>query len=267
MTISETTKKKYMYIINKLNLSKEEINKPLIIKKKINEITSNKGTKKNYLSAILYKYNNELNEQTYKYLKNMISTLNTEQKNIDDENIMTPAQIEKKIEWPEVIKLLNKLEDETDKAILSVYVLIPPRRVLDYSNMYIMKPYKKSHLTDKNYFVNIKEPYFLFYDYKTKKYYKDKKINIPADLNKILNEYLKLNKLKNNDKLFNFNILKKIKKIFKNHLKKNIDINSIRHSYINELSKNNNLTVKERKVAADLMGHNVSTQLLYQKYK
>ena len=102
-------------------------------------------------------------------------------------------------------KLLAGIKNINDKALLAVYALTPPRRIMDYQLM------KITHRTDiekldKKFnwviFENELPSLFVFLNHKTKKSQPEPKITIPTDLATILNTYVNSNDITKNDFLF-----------------------------------------------------------------
>jgi hypothetical protein len=102
-------------------------------------------------------------------------------------------------------ELLSGIKNINDKALLAVYLLTPPRRIMDYQ---LMKITFQTDLTklDKKYnwivFENEIPSLFVFLNHKTKKSQPEPKITIPTDLATILNAYINGNDMVKNDFLF-----------------------------------------------------------------
>jgi hypothetical protein len=91
----------------------------------------------------------------------------------------------------------RKITDEQykrlhDLAIVSLYILIPPRRVLDYSCMIIGAPTDDK---ETNYYSDGK---FYFNNYKTKGTYDQQVIDVPKELQDILKVWLKFKRGEDN---------------------------------------------------------------------
>ena len=87
---------------------------------------------------------------------------------------------------------------------------------------------------------------------------------IPPELSKIIDKYIKDNKLKNGDLLFGFHstlqLLYRLKKLL------GCGVDNIRHSYINyRYSKYNLPPSKEMEEMANQLGHSLTTDLRYRK--
>ena len=102
-------------------------------------------------------------------------------------------------------KLLNGITNINDKALIAVYTLIPPRRVMDYQLMRIADKVDITKL-DKNFnYIILKNnipDYFLFLNHKTKKTQQEPKITIPTKLAEILYAYIQGNDIIKKDFLF-----------------------------------------------------------------
>ena len=85
--------------------------------------------------------------------------------------------------------------------ILSLYILIPPRRILDYTAMLILSNKDNINNLNKDYnYIDINNKQFIFNNYKTKSTYNSVIIDIPDNLMNVINLYLKYH---NNKKLIN----------------------------------------------------------------
>jgi integrase len=75
-------------------------------------------------------------------------------------------------------------------AMLSLFVLIAPRRNLDYQVMMVVKKMPDTMDPGKNYYV-VSEKKMLFNRYKTAKTHGQQTVYVPPELERILKEYLK----------------------------------------------------------------------------
>ena len=93
-------------------------------------------------------------------------------------------------------KLLAGIKNINDKALLAVYALTPPRRIMDYQLMKITHRTDIERL-DKKFkwviFENELPSLFVFLNHKTKKSQPEPKITIPTDLATILYTYVNSN--------------------------------------------------------------------------
>ena len=159
--------------------------------------------------------------------------------------------------------------------LMSVYRILPPVRN-DYEKMEVIsqKDYKAmpdEKKKEHNYLVRKKENnsmYFLLNEYKTKKKYGEKHIDIPPQLAKLIRKWLKVNQSgwlftdSKGNPLTSNKISKYLTGIFKEHTGKNISSTMLRHIY---LSEKHGASLKEMKKDADIMGHSLAQQKDYVK--
>jgi hypothetical protein len=130
--------------------------------------------------------------------------------------VKTEAQKENWLTWDDVMKRWNELKDEVDTfkndksiskrnydtlldfMILSLYVLIPPRRNKDYMYMYMLirKDDKPLEPEIKNY-LNVMDEEMIFNCYKTKKHYGTQVQEIPEELMDIIRIWMRFHPLLN----------------------------------------------------------------------
>lgn len=220
-------------------------------------------------------------------------------------NVINEKELNKFIKWSDVllihekIKLLYENNKNNKKLsenylILSLYVLMPPRRILDYIEMYIdpnqiiktdkVIPFKNTDYIDelnmssddvnlidnKNYYIATeKNCYFKFDNYKTKNSYSCQYLELNPDLANVINEYILLNQLKTNDKLLNLKhgcFIMRLQKIFRSYVNINVSASVLRHAYIMYLRDNEEFeSYNHKKKIAKQMAHAVSTQEKYYK--
>jgi hypothetical protein len=202
----------------------------------------------------IQKYNTEVNTQTK----------NEKQK----ENWMTSEEIQTIYDKLETnVKPLFKKKDLNTKellqiqnfVILSLFTLIPPRRIMDYIEMKI-----NNIDTNKDNF--IKGNNLVFNTYKTSKQKGQQKIQIPKELKSILTRYIKLINDKSDYLLFNNkfqqlstpNMTLKLNKIFG----KKVSVNMLRHIYLSEKHADN---LKEMKQDFESMGSSLKQSAVYIK--
>ena len=197
---------------------------------------------------------------------------NAEQKT----NTMTEEQKESWIKWDSIVEQLDQLKKKyfyvfkeskpsiTDilnlqkYVILSCYVLIPPRRCLDYSEMkYTGYDKEKDNFFDK--------VTFTFSIYKTSKFLGKQVEKLPMTLAVLIRKWISFRPPseylftdQNNKQLTSNGMTKILNSIFG----KNISVNQLRHTYITE--KMGPLIKKIEEVAGD-MGHSAQQQKLYVK--
>jgi hypothetical protein len=160
---------------------------------------------------------------------------------------------------------LKSWNDRLRYMLLSLYVLSPPRRNLDYLAMYVVPKKTATMEKDKNYLL-LKENQFVFNRYKTGNAYGQQVLDIPADLRRIIDDYLSHSPAKTTGEypfLVNVNGTKyttsgAITKILNVVFGKKVGASMLRHSY---LSHKYNL--KEMKQDAEAMAHSVNQQRDY----
>ena len=191
----------------------------------------------------------DLQEQNEKQMKNSISQ--DEIKHIYD-------NLKKKADG--LYKLDNEsyLMDIQDFVLLSLYVLVPPRRALDYTEFKIRGIDKGVH----NYFDKDK---FVFNRYKTAKTYGQQIVKIPASLQKIIKRWVKINpseyllRDKKGNKLTGTTLTQRFYKIFN----KNISVNALRHSYLSDKYQSSIEQDKNLKEDFTNMGSSISQKKTY----
>lgn len=199
---------------------------------------------------------------------------NAEQKT----NTMTAEQKESWIDWDSIVDHMEQLKrkylyvfKESKPSIsdilnlqkyivLSCYVLIPPRRCLDYCEM----KYKGFDKEKENYF---DKGSFVFSIYKTAKFLGKQVEKLPNGLACLIRKWISfrpdseyLFTDQHNNKLTSNGMTKILNSIFG----KNVSVNQLRHTYITE--KMGPMIKKLEEVAGD-MGHSQAMQKLYVKNK
>lgn len=152
---------------------------------------------------------------------------------------------------------LNHLQDF---IILSIYTLIPPRRLVDFTEFRL----KDIDTDNHNYY---KDKSFVFNTYKTAKTSGTQIVPIPKKLQQLISKYEKLNPYptllfdSKGNQLTPAKLNVKINKIFG----KKIGVNGLRHTYVTERVLQGMPKLTELMKTAKEMGHSVEQQLLYKK--
>lgn len=158
-------------------------------------------------------------------------------------------------------KLTKKeYNDVLNYIILSLYVLIPPRRSQDFSEMKIRNfdKDKDNHYDGKT---------FVFLKYKTASVYGRQELKPSPALKRILTQWIKLNphdyllSSYDGNKISVSRMTLLLNKIFG----KNVSTTMLRHVYISENVLKNAPTLNQMEKVATEMGHSVDTQALYRK--
>ena len=286
------------YLINLNN--KESFNNLMFLKdtdnilKKLEKYSDN--TKKTILSAItsiLSLYNDKpVYKKLHKFYFELMMNKATDMKNIDS-NVKTDKENKNWISWDEIITIRERLKNEVSEFIdnkiisvaqynkllsllvLSLYSMIPPRRNVDYIEMFFINHNKDSLDSNKNY-LDYTNKKFIFNNYKTNKKYGLQSLEIPDNLLEIINLYLSHHPLNPDKKLlfkkntefrflvfsdgspFNLNSTTRLlNKLFDG---KRIGSSMLRHIYLS--SKYN---IDEMKADANAMGHSIEEQRNYMK--
>lgn len=224
------------------------------------------------------RYQSQMIDDANQYNKSM---KNQEKSENQKTNWITQDEIKNKyLEYNKNIKSILKIPNEkltnnnirylNDWIIISLYSLIPPRRLQDYL------AFKNPHLSNINEsidnYYNPKKNQLIFNDYKTHRTYGTQFVTINSELKKNLNAYLKkIKDLPVNTLIFNENSLKpftpsllnkRLYQIFNKH----VSVNILRHSYITENVLKNMPKYTELETIANDMGHSTSQQILYKKF-
>ena len=207
-----------------------------------------------------------------------------ERSKIGKEFELTEKEKKNFIIWEDILKfreslLINLRKDDYNSMIefliISLYTLHPPARA-DYAYMklfiddsFIPENYKE------NYCVLQTNPRFVFNKYKTAKDRGPTIIKIFPELHDILLDWVELNKSeyllssyiksKNLSKPFTENTLcRRITLIFQKYLDKSVTINTLRHSFISFMSKNDQ-EYDRKKENAEKMMHSISMADTYRR--
>lgn len=195
------------------------------------------------------------NELAYMYIGN------AKEYSLDGKNIMKIDAIDyKSIESKEIIKLEENKMYITDTEISNI--------MEEYEEC-ISKNTKDDN-EEKNLYINKDgKSYLIYKKYKTDGSYGDQIIEIPENLNNIIQKYIQINHLKMGDKLTCKNrdeISKRLKLIFFKTIKKKIGCSMLRHIFISHCDHKHLLqTVEQKQLLANLMSHGITTQGKYLK--
>ena len=290
---AESSIKLYLGILRKLNGRKDFksiafLKKKDVIQEKLDAI-ENVSTRKSYLTSIIGALKATANTpKTLKdyYGKQLISSIN-EAREIASSSTKTQRQEENWIDWEDVVKRYEKLnryvegllEEDTKQEImrdknarekvarvmlLALYVLIPPRRTLDYFEMFVDDA---DDNRQKNYY-DRETNEFVFNNYKTAKHGGQDRIKVPDGLKSVLERHIEFYDIKKGEKLLRMSMGKPPTSAtwIGNNLNilfgKKISVSMLRHIY---LSGKYGEQVVEMKKDAEAMGHSVSQQKDYIK--
>ncbi len=282
----ESTKTLYIKLLQQL-YGKDKPFKSLAFLKKKDEIIDKlkdykPNTKKTYLIAIVSALDYVKDKKDYKslykkYHEEMMELANK----ITEESQTVKPLPDNWVSWTDVLKHYEELKQKKDQGyddllkyvVLSLYVLVPPRRNLDYQVMNVVQKYIPSLPQDRNYF-SITDRKFYFNFYKTAKSFDQQVLRVPDDLFEILTDYLKSHPIlvgkpidaDTNTPLLvysNGNELKQVNSITRILHKvfgKNVGSSMLRHSY---LTHKYGGVINEMKDDAEKMSHSTETQREY----
>jgi integrase len=194
---------------------------------------------------------------------------------------LSKTQEENYIDWNTIIKIYNNLKTEantimkkenitkSDKRryqqflILSLYVLLKPRRLMDYT----LLKYKDYSPNEDN-FVDLKKNIIVFNQYKSAKFYGKQEVKLEPALKKIINNWIKI---KDNDSDFllqdtrgnSLNPVKLNSELYVIFDPLKVSANLLRHSYLTNVL--GNIDLEKLDEQAEQMGHSVTQALEYVK--
>jgi hypothetical protein len=287
--IKDNSVKSYIISLTKLNDNKpiedlEFLKDKEAIKQKLNDLALT--TRKNRITAIIVALgavDKDKYEDLISYYRKVLEELTAEYFENIKKNIKTDKEDDNWATLKELRKVMNSYKrDIADRAILkkskfsnkeinlfqnylitALYLLLPPIR-LDYAPMKIIK--RKDEMEDgQNYLLNLSrnKKRFIIQEFKNSKNMGTQEIEIPKQLNSIINNWLKINKtdnflLNNRGGTLSSNGLgKAITKAFK-PLNKNINLGLLRKIYISEhIDKD---AIKKAEMLAKQMHHSPQVQ-------
>jgi len=255
-------------ILDEMDYINDDIDKSIY---QLRDHYKNDNTFKNYLNilVVITSHFKSIDNNIYQKLTKIVKFINDKIDYSRKNNILDEKDDGKLLDFignkDVILSNIQKLDNIEDRLIYALYTLQPARR-LDYRNMKITIETNDNNLNDINYLKLSNIPYqFVFNDYKTFKTYGKQIIEIDDDLMKIINLYICIKKLKNNDYLFSLNrnikeiydvggFSNKISKIFKKIHKVSISVRFIRMSwsiYIHDLK----ISVNDKEKLIEKMAH------------
>jgi hypothetical protein len=180
-----------------------------------------------------------------------------------------------------VLKNIDKLDKLQDKLIYGFYTLMPARRVEDVSVLILTYETNTKKLQENNYIIAKKPMRVVYNDYKTDKAYGQQVFDIPLELEKLLDAYIKDNSLIEGQYLFwnrNHNVKKnspvassnfstRISKITKKvHGVDGIGVTKLRQAHTTSLTETG-ASYAERERVANMMAHSLDQNLKYAKIR
>ena len=164
-------------------------------------------------------------------------------------------------------KYINTLTDLEYQRLFMKYITlclftyIPPQRGQVYFNCYIDKhPKGANYIDTRSGKLHIRE-------YKTKRSYGDREINLPKPLIELIKTWEKIHNCKKGLLLCNTQGRKMSTQSFTQFLhsifRKNLSTDMIRKIYVSHILQNKGLNEERRKQLAFLMGHDIKTQIAF----
>jgi hypothetical protein len=240
-------------------------------------------TRKAHFSAMISFIDNG-SDKVKKILDKLRKILMQDQKQYDtflENQTKSDKQIENWIDWPDVVERYKAFEKEVAPlwklnkgemnknsfnklkmfVLLSCYVLIPPRRSLDYVAFKI----RNINESKDNY---MKKRNFIFNTYKTAKTYGKNEVPIDYKLYSIMKKWTDINPSEwlitgNNNNMKPITV-SQLNNMLNNFFDKKISVNMLRHSFLSHMYKDLP-DLKDIKERADAMGHSVDQALEYVK--
>lgn len=187
---------------------------------------------------------------------------NAKQQEIYDEQLLSPDEQEKFLDWKSILKIQQTMDKGTlEHLLVSLYTLQPPMR-LDYCGMKVVATHPEAK--DGNYLVMSKEPYFIFTQYKTAKRYGVVIKKVPDALVVILKRYLKAHPTEVLFSMSESAFSKLIGDTFMKLCNKRVTVNILRHSFVSFHKRNDKLIKQQQKLAKDML-HSVGMSEIYRR--
>jgi hypothetical protein len=267
--LKQSTVEKYKSIIKKFQQTGKHLNFDNIV----SYVEGMSDTwKKTTLSAIIFflRQNFPKSTKLIKKIANLIYKTNKHQIHHQKDNVLSKALSNNYLKWKHIRHAFHKIlkHEKCDKQLLAaLFVLQPPRRLLDYSGMKIIHraPKDKKH----NYLLmtgygDHRKFVFIFNHYKTSGIYGTQIIEITDPLiKKLLLKNLRNDKIPILEKKAN-SLSKLLSRLFTKYTGKRISVDILRHSYLTYMQKKGILDdLKTRKDVVNKMGTSVNRSLQY----
>jgi integrase len=218
-----------------------------------------------------------------KIYKEFILDVSAKVREAEKKQTKSAAQEQNWESWADIMKTYEQMKKEAfplfekesptsanikamrDFVILSLYVLIPPRRIKDFTDLKISDIDKKKH----NYWDEDKHQ-LVFNSYKTAKNYGEQRVDIPAELEEIFEKWIPIATEFSEYMIFNGygepmnqpTLTKTINNIFG----KKISASMLRHIYISDVVLKDQPKITELEKMAHDMGQSTAQQQLYKKF-
>jgi len=265
--LSETTLKTYNGCVKRLNDifdDEDYLTDPKIVIDYLKTNYPNLSSNKTYLSALLW-YVKDKSKSAYDAYKAEIDKLRPQVALKETNQTLTKTQEENYIKWSilknagrSALKMYNEGKISlADALVCLLYTEQVPVRA-DYINMLFIRDIRKATNKNTNYcLLRVRNPVFIFQEYKTASKYGRVIIKIKPVVYKLLVErYNQVVDEKADNHLFTDdqpNFSRRVKNAFNKVVDKEVSINLIRHSFLTDfLSKNPSLH-KKQEVAVMMM--------------
>lgn len=282
--------------ITGINVLANSINKKLENEKDIIEnieaitdilMSFNTNTRKTRIAGLITilndgEKNSEKVEKIIKDLRKQMYLDLDEIKNKDEKQVLSKSQKENFIPWSEVLEKYNEMKADVapllkkdnlnrdqffklqDFILLSLYVLIPPRRSQDYTE-FKLRNYDTTDDSKDNYMLVEKgKAFFVFNSYKNSSRLGQQKVQIPVNLKNLILQFSDYNKTdyllvnRKNEKINQVKVTELLNNIFG----KSISSSMLRHIYLTH--KYGDIDLKEINETTEEMGNsNISRSLAY----
>jgi hypothetical protein len=259
--LSETTLKTYNGCIKRLNDIFDDddyLTDPKIVIDYLKQNYPNLSSNKTYLSALLW-YVKDKSKSAYDAYKAEIDKLRPQVALKETNQTLTKSQEENYIKWSilknagrSALKMYNEGKISlADALVCLLYTEQVPVRA-DYINMIFIRDIRKATNKNTNYcLLRVRNPVFIFQEYKTAGKYGRVVIKIKPIVYKLLVErHNQMIDEKATNLLFTDdqpNFSRRVKNAFNKVVDKEVSINLIRHSFLTDfLSKNPSLREKQR---------------------
>lgn len=259
-------------VLRYLNTSDMSLNRRKLILAAIVVLLNNNElpSSKMYSNAMIrdakqYQSDMESQDKTESQEKNWYS-----QQEIKDKYDEIHKQIRPILKIPNEKLSSSDLRKLNDWMIISLYTLIPPRRLLDYIHM-LNPQYPEPFDENTENYIDKKKG-LVFNTYKTSRTYGKQVLAMTPALKKNMNDYLKKilglptrYLLFHETKMTPFTSSTLNKRLYHIFGKK-VSVNILRHSYITENVLKDVPRLSELRDVAEQMGHNVQQQMLYKRF-
>ena len=284
-SLSQSTQTLYKSKLGKLaRLGVTDLSNTSQVIQSVNSISTNLNTQKTYLQAVFHEnpdpaYKSQL-ELLYKQLR--------EQEYKDGTKQLTTKQVISFISWDQLVAIRNNFSEQLNATeqlrllskvkyqkklpykqlvLLSLYTLLPPRRIADYLHMYCYINRPENLDTTINYYIQ-SERKFIFNIYKTSPVYGTQEVDIPVELHQVIENYIIVYKIAERDSLLGYsseeNLSDAIGTLYQELTEKRVTVDIIRHSWSIHRDRQGR-TADQIKADAVLMAHSFEQEVRYVK--